>query len=39
LIDNDIIGTVRLEDIADITVIDTAADSYTKLNGSDGIIL
>ena len=39
LIDNDIIGTVRLEDIADITVIDTAGDSYTKLNGSDGIIL
>ena len=39
LIDNEIIGTVRLEDIADITVIDTAGDSYTKLNGSDGIIL
>ncbi len=39
LIDNDVIGTVRLEDIADITVIDTAGDSYTKLNGSDGIIL
>lgn len=39
LIDNDIIGTVRLEDIADITVIDNANDSYTCLNGSDGIIL
>lgn len=39
LIDNDIIGTVRLEDIADITIIDTADQSYTKLNGSDGIIL
>ena len=39
LLDNDIIGSVRLEDIADITVIDTANDSYTRLNGSDGIIL
>ena len=39
LIDNETIGTVRLEDIADIYVIDTAGDSYTKLNGSDGIIL
>ncbi|MBR6484611.1 MAG: efflux RND transporter permease subunit, partial [Clostridiales bacterium] len=39
LMDNDIIGTIRLEDIADITVIDNADDSYTKLNGSDGIIL
>ncbi|MBP5181102.1 MAG: efflux RND transporter permease subunit [Clostridiales bacterium] len=39
LIDNDVIGTVRLEDIADITIIDTAGNSYTKLNGSDGIIL
>ena len=39
LIDNEVIGTVRLEDIADIMVIDTAGDSYTKLNGSDGIIL
>ena len=39
LMDNDIIGTIRLEDIADISVIDNANDSYTKLNGSDGIIL
>lgn len=39
LVDNDIIGSVRLEDIADIVVIDTANDNYTKLNGSDGIIL
>ena len=39
LLDNEAIGTVRLEDIADITIIDTADDSYTKLNGSDGIIL
>ena len=39
LIDNETIGSVRLEDIADIYVIDTAGESYTKLNGSDGIIL
>ena len=39
LIDNEIIGTIRLEDIADITVIDDADQSYTNLNGSDGIIL
>lgn len=39
LLDNETIGTIRLEDIADITVIDTAGESYTKLNGSDGIIL
>lgn len=39
LMDNDIIGTIRLEDIADISIIDNANDSYTKLNGSDGIIL
>lgn len=39
LLDNEAIGTVRLEDIADIMIIDTADDSYTKLNGSDGIIL
>ena len=39
LVDNETIGSVRLEDIADIVVIDTAGESYTKLNGSDGIIL
>ena len=39
LLDNEAIGTVRLEDIADIAIIDTADESYTKLNGSDGIIL
>ena len=39
LIDNEIIGTIRLEDIADITVIDNSEQGYTNLNGSDGIIL
>ena len=39
LVDNEIIGTVRLEDIADITVIDNADDTFTKLNGRDSIIL
>ena len=39
LIDNEIIGTVRLEDIADISVIDNAGESYTKVNGQDAIVL
>ena len=39
LIDNEIIGTIRLEDIADITIIDNADESFTNLNGSDGIVL
>ena len=39
LVDNDTIGTIRLSDVADITVIDNADDSYAKLNGEDGIVL
>ncbi|MBP5654421.1 MAG: efflux RND transporter permease subunit [Clostridiales bacterium] len=39
LLDNEILGTIRLEDIADIVVIDNADDTYTKLNGSESIIL
>ncbi len=39
LIDNDVIGTIRLEDIADITIIDNADMSYTNLDGQDSIIL
>ena len=39
LVDVDPIGTVRLQDVADITVIDNAEESYAKLNGSDSIIL
>lgn len=33
------IGDVRLCDVADITVIDNAEESYAKLNGQPGIIL
>lgn len=33
------LGTVRLEDVADITVIDNAGETYTKLNGKDAICL
>ena len=32
-------GNVRLNDVADITVIDNAGDSYAKVNGEDGILL
>ncbi|SCW32244.1 AcrB/AcrD/AcrF family protein [Ruminococcaceae bacterium YRB3002] len=39
LIDNELIGTVRLEDIADIQIIDDSGKSYGKLNGNDTIIL
>ena len=33
------IGSVRLSDVADITVIDTAGMSYAKLSGGDAIVL
>ena len=33
------IGTIRLSDVADITVIDNADLSYAKLNGDDSIVL
>ncbi len=39
LIDTEALGAVRLSDVADITVIDNADDSYASLNGSDGVIL
>ncbi len=39
LIDNEIIGTVRLEDIADVTVIDNSGDSLSRLNGNSTIVL
>lgn len=32
-------GAVRLNDVADITVIDNAGDSYAKINGEDGVLL
>lgn len=33
------IGDVRLCDVADITVIDNADDSYARLNGQSGVVL
>ena len=33
------IGDVRLSDVADITVIDNAMDSYARLNGSNAVVL
>ena len=39
LVDMDGIGTVRLQDVANVTVIDNAEDSYAKLNGRNGVVL
>ncbi|MGX8728053.1 MAG: efflux RND transporter permease subunit, partial [Lachnospiraceae bacterium] len=39
LVDMDGIGTVRLEDVANVTVIDNSQDSYAKLNGRDSVVL
>ena len=39
LADIDGIGTIRLMDVADVTVIDNAGLSYANLNGKDGILL
>lgn len=33
------IGVLRLKDVADVFTADNAADIYTKVNGSDGVIL
>lgn len=33
------IGKVRLKDVAKITVIDNAGESYTKVNGNEGVVL
>lgn len=35
----DKIGDVRICDVADVTVIDNAEDSYAKLNGNEAVIL
>ncbi len=35
----DKIGDVRISDVATVTVIDNADDSYAKLNGNDAVIL
>ena len=39
LADIDGIGTVRLEDVADITVIDNADATYARLNGEQAVVL
>lgn len=39
LLDNEMFGTIRLEDVADITIIDNAAETYAKLNGNESVIL
>lgn len=39
LVSMDGIGEVRLSDVADVTVIDNAGDSYTRLNGQEAVIL
>ena len=33
------VGDVRLSDVADITVVDNAADSYARMNGENSVIL
>lgn len=35
----DDIGDIHLEDVADITVIDNAGESYARVNGNPGVIL
>lgn len=35
----DDIGDVHLEDVADITIIDNAGESYARVNGNPGVIL
>ena len=39
LLDDEQIGIIRLKDVAEVTVIDNADQSYTRLNGSDGVVL
>ncbi len=39
LADVDGIGVIRLTDVANVTVIDNADESYTKLNGNDSVVL
>ncbi|MCD7758023.1 MAG: efflux RND transporter permease subunit [Clostridiales bacterium] len=33
------VGDVRLSDVADITIIDNAGESYTRVNGEDAVVL
>lgn len=33
------VGTIRLKDVADVTIIDNAGDNYAKVDGNDAIVL
>jgi multidrug efflux pump subunit AcrB len=33
------VGDIRLSDVADVTIIDNAGESYTKVNGSEAVVL
>lgn len=33
------IGKIKLSDVADVTVVDNAGESYSKINGGDAILL
>lgn len=33
------VGTIKLSDVADITIVDNAGDSYAKINGKDAVLL
>ncbi len=33
------VGNIRLKDVADITIIDDAEDSYAKVNGNDAVLI
>ena len=39
LADVDGVGTIRLSDVADFTVIDNADEAYTKLDGKDAVLM
>lgn len=39
LLSHDVIGDVRLKDIAEITLKDNAAETYAKINGNNGIVI
>ncbi len=39
LVSMDAIGQVRLQDVADVTLIDNAGESYSRLNGNEAVIL
>lgn len=38
-IDAEDVGTICLEDVADISVVDNIGETYAKINGNDGILL